>query len=93
MRVVVGLVVSVLVLPAWADLDPLAGLADIVGQEQLLIDTVRALDLEQRALAEQEQAMAEAAAGNNRARATELMNRVQSRYLTVQKAYALALEH
>ena len=93
MRVLLGLTVSLLIMPAWAEPDPLAGLADIVGNEKLLIDTVRALDLEQRALAEQEFALAEQLPAAQRARAMELMNTVQSRHLTVQKAYALALEH
>lgn len=80
-----------LALPGMASHDPLAGLADIAADEAILVDHVRATDLEQRVVAEWEEALAAGLIDRKPEEAAKLLQKVGERHRAIQTAYEFVL--
>lgn len=79
---------SLIAIPAVASHDPLAGLTDVLEDEVLAVDTARAIDLEQRALATwQEESAKMLAASGKIDEANSTLKQVRARYRAIQEVY------
>ena len=95
MRIVAILAcLAYVVTPSAVSHDPLGGLVDLIADEAAMLDTVRAIDLEQRAMAVWEDGVGGGlASAGKREDAARVFQSMRQRHRTIQDAYLFVLNH